>query len=387
MTDIERGTPKLDVTDPAELLSYIPYHLGFQPQDSFVFLTVRKDADDGHPLGLGVVTRGDIASFGDSHTGPCLRNHIQGQLEHQGEQDVYVAVYHDAFFSSFGTSPVIPESAGPEVAKIAGELRWWLGHSGFSPARTYLVSNTAWRCLMCAFAGHCSRVGHRREDLSVTRIAASMVLKGRQVARSRDELVPPLDGASTETVSARVHEEASWLADHGPVARSVGWQSVMATRWSGAISRARRPVDPGQQREETPEELAQLALGLHSLAVRDSVIHAVCMEEDVLDPQQVSDERFARMFDPSEVTVPIRIQGCLDLFAEVARFCPPEGRAPILAVWAWCHWWIGEGAKAAVLLERVRAVDPDYSLGETLASVLHARLRPPWITAAWESGA
>src|SRR5699024_528285 len=86
----EDMTKTLRISQPEELLGYLPHHLGFYPVESLVALGVR-----GPRQRLGLVMRMDIDDLtdviSDSTTGPMLREH----MEDDGAEEVVLVAYTD----------------------------------------------------------------------------------------------------------------------------------------------------------------------------------------------------------------------------------------------------------------------------------------------------
>src|SRR5690625_4262177 len=84
-------TTIMRISEPQELLGYLPYHLGFQPEESVVALSVR-----GQRRRVGLVMRIDIADFLHPEGRDLLRLH----MEEDGAQEVLLVAYTNASFTS-----------------------------------------------------------------------------------------------------------------------------------------------------------------------------------------------------------------------------------------------------------------------------------------------
>ncbi len=59
----------------------------------------------------------------------------------------------------------------------------------------------------------------------------------------------------------------------------------------------------------------------------------------------------------------------------------PRAAVPSLALLGLLAWWVGDGARAAVLVERALADDPGYRLAGLLDDALAAGMPPGWLRA------
>ena len=81
MDNDENSTPDpvvLDLDDPAELMAYLPYRLGFWPTESAVMFALRGDRGTGWYPGL--VARVDLADVGDDRRAVRLRTELTEHL-------------------------------------------------------------------------------------------------------------------------------------------------------------------------------------------------------------------------------------------------------------------------------------------------------------------
>src|SRR5690625_3040633 len=93
-------TTTLRISEPSELLSYLPHHLGFQPQESVVALAVR-----GHRRRVGLILRIDIYDLLHPEAGEERRNILRTHMEADDAHALILVTYTNSDFSTTGTSP------------------------------------------------------------------------------------------------------------------------------------------------------------------------------------------------------------------------------------------------------------------------------------------
>src|SRR5690625_4163802 len=93
-------TTTLRISEPSELLSYLPYHPGFQPQESVVALAVR-----GQRRRVGLLLRIDISDLLHPEAGEERRKILRSHMEDDGAHALILVTYTNSDFSPTGTSP------------------------------------------------------------------------------------------------------------------------------------------------------------------------------------------------------------------------------------------------------------------------------------------
>lgn len=367
MTDITDGPVPMDLRDPAELLSFVPYEFTFQPQDSLVIVSVTEDGDE-HQLGQSA--RISLEGLTRSMEGRDLQRRVISALRNRGLAAGFLIVYNQPFFELLA-SPTRSDAVGEEeTVMLAQHIMTWFDYDYFHPERTFVVGDEAWRCLTCATPDHCPPGGRMRSELKYTAVAASMVVRGEHFRDRREDLVllpdsvPP--GTLTTPVQAlmrsiqrrrrRILPTAQWLVDS-------------TKRWNDFLFDSDHRPEPAAK--------AMLALSLYSVKIRDNVIFGICTNNPVPDPIG-GDDHFSTMFKGVEAPREEQLQRAKGKLHDLASHCPPDLREPILSVWAWCAWWGGYGAEAGVLIDLALETMPDYSLALTLRSVANTGALPPW---------
>lgn len=193
--------------------------------------------------------------------------------------------------------------------------------------------------LTCPIAGCCPSEG--RPLPAGHAVAAEFVGLGASTLASRDELAASLDPApGAERLEHLIgerqqHELAQVLA---------GSNNSRVTSDKRALFAAARRVD----RTWTNTETARFGVALTGYGVRDAVWMAI--DAGRLDAQ--------------------------DLMLHLARTLPAPYRAAPLFLFAWKAWRNGNGALAAIAVERAQQAEPNYSAANLLQAALTRGVNP-----------
>ncbi|MER7440286.1 DUF4192 domain-containing protein [Micromonospora avicenniae] len=314
--------PRLAVRSPADLLAAVPYLLGFHPADSVVVVAMR---------GRRVVfaARADLPDPAEDQAGPA--RHLASVVQRQRADAATVVGY----------GPV--DRATPAVDAVRGAL----GEAGLVLLDALRVTDGRWWSYLCAEAGCCPAEGRPYEP-GTSEVSASAVYAGQVALPDRGALVAqvaPVDGparvamrratAAAEQRLARLLPPTGEQLDEGQV-RTAG---VVAVR--EAMRRQRR----GERLSD--DEVAWLSLLLTRIEVRD---HA----------WERTDGR----------------DRDIALWTDVLRRAEPDLIAAPASLLAFAAWRAGQGALAAVALERALAEHPDYSLALLLDDLLRRGVPP-----------
>ena len=77
-----------------------------------------------------------------------------------------------------------------------------------------------------------------------------------------------------------------------------------------------------------------------------------------------------------------RIARAIDLLTSLTARAEDAERPAPLCMLAWLHWACGRGSTAGVHIGEVRAIAPEYSMGQLLASLFSSGAMPEWIFTA-----
>jgi hypothetical protein len=372
-------TPTLRVTEPREMLSLIPYQLGFHPAESVVAVSLRP------PRGrVGLAVRVDLTDLASPEDGPQLAREVVAHLDNDGADRVLLVVYtHDD--PRRGPDPVV--AAAVEHFRAAAEAPY-----GDVPA--WAVTSTGYLSLDCDETC-CPPGGRPLADLSSTQVSAQMVVAGSSVADCRED-VGRIRSAGSEARRSVARVRRRWQA-RGLLAHDDGGAAL--ERWrAGGVAAWRHAVEEQLERPGGPTaaSLGRLEAGLADARVRDAVLVALVPGQGDLPERCVRGERpssqddaalgraLALVVDPLDgVPAPpaaTRVHEAV-LVAVVAH--GEHGRqAPALTLLGLLAWWRGDGARARILLERALADDDGYRLALLLAQSLSCGVPPGWVRAS-----
>jgi hypothetical protein len=374
---------------PRELLAYVPYRLGYRPQDSIVLVGLRP------PRGrIGLVVRVDVDDVADLDHGPQVARSVVGHLAADGARRVVLVAYTDAPLRSGDAGAATRERAAVEHCREAVE-------AVHGPVDTWVVSSTGWAALDCAEEDCCPSAGRPLSELESSEVGAHMVLAGTALADSREEALR-IPRASPEArrraarAARRARERALGAARgrEGAQPDDVAWRLESLAVWREAVALATRsePCPPGAPVPELPAStIGRVEAGLESIPVRDAVLVSLVPGTAGLADRTVrggdvdagTGAAIAAIVDPAVGVVPdphLADPARTVLEAVVAHAA--RGRAtPALTLLALLAWWQGDGGRAGERLAEALAQDPGYRLALLLSSALDAGVPPGWVRA------
>lgn len=362
----------LRLGEPRELLALVPHLLGFQPRDSAVAVSLRG------PRGrVGLVARVDLVDVADPVHGPQVARSLATRLDRDGARRVALVVYAGS----------APDADGLVSAAAAHALEAF--DVPFGGADVVVVGDTAFRCLACD-PTCCPPAGHPLSVLEGTRAGAEMVLAGSVVAPGREQLAV-VRAASTDArravarVRRRRVEGRARASAAGPQ-HLVRWRAESLAAWRALVA---APAGGGAGRMTRLALLGRVEAGLADRRVRDAVLVACLPGAGTLPeralahagPDEDAEVRaaVARLVDPEGCAEPgDAATAAATVLEEVVAHGRRGAQAPATTLLATIAWWRGDGARAAVLLERALQDDPGHRLGHLLRTAVEAGLAPGW---------
>ena len=186
-----------------------------------------------------------------------------------------------------------------------------------------------------------------------------------------------------EVLDGDLEREAEWAAESAAGGRARDTRRLrQLSGWAVVcdVSAGRPPLDG-----LAPEEVADLALSLRDVHLRDGLIAWFCpgtlpleaLDGDLPDqlrsclpPASWVGGRRTR----GRAIAARRLQGRL---VELCRMLPAEEATPALTVLAHVAWCVlGDGALARAAVERALELEPDYRLAQLLAAMVNVAFRP-----------
>jgi hypothetical protein len=362
----------------ADVLTVLPYQLGFHPQSCLVAVSLRGTR-------MGLVQRIDlpppehVSDAVAAMITPLRRDRPRAMLligyeEREGDSRAMldemaaacrarginvadrVAVRDSRWFDLDCSQrccppegrPLPPPSAVPAVAEFVGREICPL------PNRSALADLMGPnRSLTSSDLGEVTRLAERWLD---RRLRATVA------------------GEKTRTLSAR---------DKG----LVDFRAAELALW-GRVLRADDEAEPIQAL--TPRDLAMLAVSLTDVDLRDALIAWLCpgvLPEDVMDRTmtvqmgQVLSEPPWLGGDEPEMLGVIGQQRVERRLCDLSAALPDPLAVSTLTVLASFAWWRGDGALTRVALDRALRVDPHYRLAQLLERMVDLAIRPEGVPA------
>lgn len=309
---MDESLDALRVSSPGELLSLIPYILGFEPTESLVTIVC-----EGSQMHCGA--RYDLQAT--SH--PLLvQEHVRRLVESLERPQVFLAVFsadaelaHDVLDAMEGCLP-----PGSVTDSCYTDGRWWWSNIDQYYWDLDPGNNDAGQLLACNGPA-----------------VVQAVTQGYSVAESRTAIVDQVQGPPPEQL------------DH---------------QWLASVARGIRR----RARERRRQMLVQMVAGLTSTDEPPSpeqLIRLAVLVEDI----EARDQAWTAMDRPNA-------QRHLRLWQQVVAIVPEEWAVPPLCLMAAAAWLSGNGVLMGAALERAESLDPDYTMVRLMGQVLEQALPP-----------
>ena len=301
------------VHGPAELVSMVPYLLGFHPSESLVVVGM----DDKRVL---LTARVDLSELRD----PKTLTGTMDSLSRGGATKIIAALYHQWGRHRLDGASYLPyvwmnEALGIQAKRV-----------GIEVSDVLLVSHGRWWSYACTDAQCCPPEG-RELPKETTAAEATAVAAGLVALDNREALA--------EMLVPRNQVPASVIAN---AEESQGFTPDLTTK--RVIFAAAR----GEPAELDEDDYARFGVALRDHGIRD----ACWMAQD-----------------------DGRIEG-RQLWQELAVHLPSPYDAAPLFLFAWSVWRSGNGALAGIAAERALESDPAYSSADLLLAALRQGIDP-----------
>ena len=383
---------------PAEMITALPYHLGYRPTDSLVLVCLNGGQ-------LGAVGRIDLPP---PEVDPQLLVDELMPLVREQQPDSAILI---------GYESQLRQSEAGSVA-----LRDALTDAGVEIVARLVVHGDRWWSLDCS-GECCPAEGEPLPGEEQVPAIADYIVLGRHPAQNRQELRDRLRGpvgpeqdarcavlmrdlASARQHPRRLQRRQRRMFEHW--ARILGTIKEAAALDDEASSSGADPVPPPGD-----EAWAWAVVSLLDTSVRDLLIAWLCPGALELEVFPVALRRLAT----TELPRPLRHSGnstsrssqgissqgissqgigsrdgvrapaawqeditaeeqLVERLAMVCRQAPPELSPGPLTLFAHVVWWRGDGALARTALDMALEVDPRYKLAEILGRMVDAAFRP-----------
>lgn len=401
----------IKVSTPADILSYVPHILGFQPRESLVFLTMSGKR-------VGATLRLDLPP--DDADPLDYAETVRDYLESDSSADgVLMVVYTDAEWAEPDTPPHAP---------LIRCLDLVLDAAGLTLLDGWLVSSSHWRDYFCEDASCCPWPGHPLARITESILNAELVYQGSTYADSLGSAVGVIDADRNEEINQLT---ASYIEQwHGRWDKTSLGRDCL-TLWDALISNpAGSPDLPA-----SPEVVAFVLAGLTSAPVRDSLIVLAAAGERAA--QDAAVDAFVLPEDPEEVELPNpceelmkrtqsvqsgvgpaqritepdtrdnpaalfrevflgtlivpdwnRLDAAHALFLKLMAVASGQPRSALFSILGWLEWARGRGSRAHHYLQEALDETPGYTLAELLLTLVGTGSLAPWARrreTAWTS--
>ena len=313
-------TQTIRLSSPLDLITSMPYMLGFHPKHSVVLVNLHKNH-------VGLAQRIDIPppehafEAMQAMIGPMLKDH---------PTSVVLLGYED-----------VEDEAAPLLDALKTAIDW---HDDIHLADVLVVRNGRWYSRKCKNPTCCPTEGTPLVD-SVA-VSSEFVALGHNPMSSREDVAARLEpkfGAVSLPAIMQPDTAASLAA----------WAKVLTT---GELSR---------------QETEDAALALLNIDFRDAMVTQTC--PGVLSWDDLSEEVKAA-FETMPKIVP---EGAIDRLIDLCSALADDSAAPALTILANYAWFIGDGGLTRMALERALRCDPKYRLARLLERMVDLAIRPP----------
>ena len=351
---------------PGDILATLPYQLGYQPDDAVVVVALRDRA-------VGLTQRLDlppperVPEAVDAMLPPLLR---------EEPDDVLLVGYEESEGDAMPVLDALRDACRGSGINVLDRLvvrhgRFYAPdcHDGCCTPEGTLLPAAADTPAVADFVGLEVSPLPRRESLDD--LVARDEPTSAEVARALRGLGPAWPGQALGALPA------DGEPDRARAVRRLSWLSLWRVVCDASAS---RPPLEGL----AADELAQLALSMADIELRDALIGWICpgalpldlLDEDLLDQLRTSLPEPAWAAGPTtsgSVVAGRRMQSRL---AYLCRAVPDAHAPALLTLFASFAWWQGNGAMARSALTRALEIAPDYRLALLLERMVDLAIRP-----------
>ena len=291
------------LTSPHDLLSAIPFVVGFKPDNSIILISVKEDS-------VSMAMRIDFPPSLDESQINQLISHLK-----RDSAEAILAVFYTPSF-------------GPESQAVISQLMKAFDEHYLTLRESLVVTRNRWRSLLCDDRGCCPEEGSPLPELQNSRIAVEQVALGKPLPfENMDELVASLS-ALPEDQELLLH-----ISEITPI----DYQS-----------------DPTSAQREGAEAVIDFMADFQADGLcRDKKLMALVLVR-LLDLQ-------VRDFALGSVTEET-MTNYFNAWRWLMRIAPKGYVAPVATLFAAVAYERGDGALAQRALDRVEADDPEYAM-------------------------
>ena len=321
---------QLRAATPDAVLAVVPHMLGFYPSRSLVVLGL------GEQNRVLVTFRYDLPEPADYELADDIAHHAEYILTREQ--------IPAAMLIGYGPAELVLPVLGQTAARI--------GRHGIHLQEALRADGGRFWSLLCSDISCCPPEG-RAYDPGSHPAAAAMTDAGLTAQPDRDALARTIQ-------------------------RRAGTADAIARATEKARARLARLVDDGEAAGDSDPKLRAIRAGRRQVqqAIRryraggriDSVPHLAWLAV-LLSDIRVRDDAWARM-------IPAHREEHCRLWTDVLRAAATDFAPAPASLLAFTAWQAGNGALAAIAVDRALAADPGYSMAHLLASAIEAALPP-----------
>ena len=354
-------TTTIHLSGPADVLSVLPYQLGFHPRDCLVAVSLRGTR-------VGLVQRIDLPP--PEHVGDAVAA-MMAPLRQEGTRSVLLLGFEEREGES---RAMLDEMAGACAA------------DGIEVTDRLFVRGERWFAPDC-HQTCCPPEGLRLPDPSEVPAVAEFVGRGICPAPDRSALADRLEPNWPLMSRALIVQADEWLARR-QAATGAGEDELDECRATELDVWARvlwAEDDAESIQALRSQDLAVLAVSLSDVDLRDALIAWLCpgtLAQELIDPRLFTQMSGALAQQPwldgdiRDVDQVIALQRIEGRLCEVCAALPDLWAVAALTVLATFTWWRGDGALTRVALDRALRIDPRYRLAQLLERMVDLAIRP-----------
>ena len=347
--------PRIQISDPGELIETIPYLLGFHPRESLVLIGF---AGVAHAAG-GIDTAGAVDYSGPQQIQVTVRldlpDQLPGSLDAQSLQPLSEVLRRaeSAAMAAVLVTDSVPADPRRSSALLACRdlLAACMDESGIEVLDVLVATERRWWSLCCEQPECCPSEGRERV-LGCSAAAAQATFAGLVALPDRQAMVATLAGSSAQQRSALLAQlaEAERRRDGTRPEQTAGRRRAEVAELLAAAAECAGATELAAL---TGERLARYAVALTDLAVRDALWLAL---DDGCAP-------ISRLMGELHASLPV-----------------PYDAAPLF-LFGWSQWRAGNSTLAMMAAERVLQSQPGYSAADLLLTAARCGLDPRTVPA------
>jgi hypothetical protein len=386
-------TTVVTAANAADFLAIVPHLVGFQPQDSIVFVAFRGRRTCG-AMRFDLL---DVVESGADDAGSAFYKRVAttlvGMLSKLPAVDAVVpVVYTSETFAAAGGSP-----RSAFVRAVVARFEF----SGFEVRDALCVAADGWGSY---FDDKCPSRGRPLAEVAASRVLDD--LPEHQVRPLGDiarwAALPEVTPAECRRVARAVTQLRRRVDGRLLVDSEDGFGGAAPV--DGAAQQQRRadtrllhdiPVVLEETLDRGCDGLdansAALVVTLARLpALRDVVMLQWAFDLRIGQSVLADARRFARGAAPFDLETaglmlgrgarpdPERIDRAVEVLKRVTALSPLENRAPLFSMLAWLSWALGRSSVARLFVEAAEEIDASYGFADLMRTVLERGMLPEW---------